>query len=262
MKKILKTTVVMIFILSLCVNVCAENSLASYMELSTTGEWSIFSKNMEDDALLDAVGKTRDEVNKILEETGSESLIINQKTGAHIHVNIKKNDLSYELWNISDKDDDFLKENLRNIVYDGFSMGSFNYNDENITIDEYPFMKFITVPGNAYYDEGVYGVICGGTFVNGNAIVFMMITETTEPTEEEIKDIKEIAKGVSFTVIKDKTDKITDNNVGEEKDVFNYILGGFGALVLIIFCAYMIIRMKNTTDETEEETETAEGTEE
>ena len=60
-------------------------------------------------------------------------------------------------------------------------------------------------------------------------------------------------KSVSFTVIKEKTDIVKTNEIKEEKDVFHYILGGFGALVLVIFCVYVIMRMKSTDKEDEEE---------
>ncbi len=241
----------------------AQNEPETYMEISATDEWGIFTKNMQDEELLSSVGKSVDEINELLTSTGSESVIINKNTGAQVYVKVAKNDLSYELWNISESDNEHIKENLKRIVYDGFLMDSFNYQDEDVKIDDYAYMKFITIPGSAYLYADAHGVIAGGTIVNGNAIVFTMVTNDIKPTEEEINVVGDIAKSVSFTVIKDKTTAVPADEEQGGKDVFNYILGGFGALVLIIFCVYMIVRMKDTQKEDEaEEIETKEEQEE
>ena len=243
MKKIALVTLILLLSLnSLCF---ATESPQAYMEITTTDGWHIYTKNMQDEALLSAVEKSTEEINDILEKTGSESVIINEETGAQVYVKVKKNEKTQDLWNISDTDNSYIKENIKTIVYDAFLMGAFNYQDEDVTIDDYAYLKLVTVPGSAYYDEDVHGVVCGGTVVNGSAIVFTMITENNFPTEEEIKAVKELAKGVSFTVIKEKENTVATDKKQEESDVFHYILGGFGALVLVIFCAYMIVRMKN-----------------
>lgn len=216
----------------------------SYMEFSATGEWNIFTKNMEDKELLSSVGKSAEEINEILNKTGSESLIVNKTTGAQIYLKIVKNDLSYELWNIQNTDNGYIKENLKSIVYDAFSLKSFNYQDEDVKINDYAYMKFLTIPGTAFAEEKGHGVIAGGTVVNGNAVVFTMVTNDITATDEEIHSVEEIAKSVSFTIIKDKEDSVLSNGNDGTDDVFDYVLGGFGALVLIIFCVYAITKIK------------------
>lgn len=248
MKKTTTLLIAIIMILLASPLCFAENSPQAYMELTTTGAWNIFTKDMQDKALLDAVDKSAEEINEILESAGSESVIINRDTGAQIYLKVEKNDVSYEMWNISDIENLHITENLKRIVYDGFLMDSFNYRDEDVEIDDYTYMKFITIPGSAYVNGEVHGIVCGGTIVNGSSVVFTMLTENYVPTQEEIDAVKGIAKGVSFTVIKDKAETNKVNIEQPQKDVFNYILGGFGALVLIIFCVYMIMRMKSSEE--------------
>ncbi len=257
MKKRITAIISVILIFAMSFMCCATVLPQSYMEISVTEPFGIFTKNMQDEKMLASVGKSAEEINEILESTGSESLIINKETGAQIYVKVVKNDLSYELWNISKVQNEYINENLKNILYDGFLMEGFNYQDENVIINDYAYMKFITVSGSTYSDNGARGVVCGGTFVNGNAIVFTMLTDSVVPTEEEIKAVNDIASGVSFTVIKEKTDEKIKENKKEEQDIFNYILGGFGALVIIIFCACMIVKMR-TKDEDEEKPENSE----
>lgn len=244
MKKFFTILLALCLILSMPLVSSAQSVPETYMELSATGDFSIFTKNMENEELLASVGKTAEEINKILENTGSESIIINRKTGAQIYFKVLKNELSYEFWNIADKENDEIIKNIKSILYDGFSMEGFNYQDENIEIYDYAYMKFITVWGSTYHDGGVKGVVCGGSFVNGNALVFTMLTENAEPTEEEMQGLKDLASNVSFTVIKDKDGSQSMAVKSGEEDIFNYFLGGFGALVLIIFCGYMIAKMK------------------
>lgn len=251
-----KVTIFIVLIMIIqCVSCFAAAEPDSYMEFSATGDWSIFTKDMEDKELLASVGKSKEEINEILESAGSESMIINRKTLAKIHLKVEKNESSQELWNIQSADDAYIKENLKTIVYDAFSMGAFDYQDEDVTITDYAYMKFLTVNGTVFAEEKAYGVLVGGTVVNGSAMVFTMVTENREPTEEEIKAIDEIAKSISFTVIKDKKEMSLPEEEQAEKDVFSYILGGFGALVLVIFCVYIITRIKTAGKEDEEETE-------
>ena len=257
----MKTKVVVLAVLIILIlsnAVCfAQNVPESYMEFSASDDWGIFTKDMDDDDLLSSVEKTKEEINEILSSTGSESLIINKKTGAQIYLKIEKNDLSYELWNVADVKNDDIKSRLKEIVYDAFNMGAFDYQDEDVTINDYAYAKFITVPGTAYVSEKAHGVIANGTVVNGISIVFTMVTNDITPTDDEIGALEEIAQSVSFTVIKEKADIKDYGEIKGEKDVFHYILGGFGALVLIIFCVYIIMRMKSADkeDETEEKEE-------
>lgn len=253
----MKTKVVVLFILIMMVlsdTLCFAKDLPeSYMEISASNDWGIFTKDMDDKDLLLSVDKTKEEINDILSSSGSESLIINKKTGAQIYLKIEKNELSNELWNICDAENSDLQSRLKEIVYDAFKMGTFDYQDENVLINDYAYAKFITISGTAYINERAHGVIAQGTVVNGNSIVFTMVTKDTKPTYEEISAVSEIAQSVSFTVIKEKTNYVKPDEVKEEKDVFHYILGGFGALVLIIFCIYVIMRMRSTDKEDEED---------
>lgn len=251
MKKITKIIFSLILILSVSCTCAAETSPHAYMEITTTGPWNIFTKDMKDQNLLDAAGKSAEEINEILKQTESESLIINSETGANVYVKVLENDFANNMWNISYIDDADILENLREFVYDGFEADGLNYQDENVSIEDYAYMKFITVPGNCYYNGKIHGVVLGGSFVNGRAVVFTMVTEDEITEEKDIEAVKDIAKGVSFTVIKDKTAEEKAEGTNEEKDVFHYILGGFGALVIIIFCAYMIVSMKNKSEEQE-----------
>ena len=254
MKKLTALMISLILIVSASLVCTAQNSPKSYMEISVTEPWCILSKDMKDTEILNSVSKSAEEINEILENTNSESVIINRKTMTQIYLKVRKNDVSYDLWNISDVDDVYLMENLDMIFSDGFSVADFNYKPEDVKIDNYPYMKFIMASGSTYQKNvGARGIVCGGTFVNGNAIVFTMVTDELTPTEYEIKAVEDVASGVSFTVIKDKTDIKTQEENEKTTDVFNYILGGFLAIVVIIFCVYMIIRMKN--NEQNEETE-------
>ncbi len=257
MKKFFTALVTLCLIFTALSACFAQESPQSYMGISVTSPFYIFTKNMQDEELLASIGKSAEDINKILDDTGSEALIINSETGAQTYLKILKNDLSYELWNISQVENDYITENLKTILYDGFSMNGLNYQDENVNIDDYAYMKFITVWGSAFNGEGAQGVVCGGSVVNGNALVFTMLTEKETPTQEETESLKALASSVSFTVIKDKGDSLQAGTKAEEKDVFNYILGGFGAIVLIIFCVYMIARMK-MKDEDNQETENSE----
>lgn len=254
MKRFTAILISLILILSTSFVCVAQNSPKSYMEISVTEPWCILSKDMEDTEILKAVSKSAEDINEILESTNSESVIINQETGAQIYLKVRKNDVSYDLWNISGIDDVYLMENLDMIFSDGFSVADFNYKPEDVKIIDYAYMKFIMASGSTYQKNvGAHGIVCGGTFVNGNAIVFTMVTKELAATEDEIKAVENIASGVSFTVIKDKTDKKIQDGNSARTDVFNYILSGFFAMVVIIFCVYMIARMKNNEQNEEAE---------
>lgn len=244
MKKIISVLLVLFITVSLMCQAYAKNVPDSYMELSVTGDWHIFSKDMDNSELLDAVGMSSGQINKILKDSGSESVIINSKTGEQVFVKVTKNDLSRELWNIQDADNAYLTENIDKIISDGFNVSGLDFAHENVSIEDCVYMKQITVYGSTFYQGAGHGIVVSGTFVNGYAIVFMSETTETAPTEEEISEVKKLLSGVSFTVIKDKTNEKSDGK-GKDSDVFGFILGGFGALVVIIFCAYMIERLRH-----------------
>lgn len=261
MKKVTIIFCILMLMVSLNSVAFAENFPQEYMEITVDGDFKIFTKDMQDKELLDAVGKSAADINEILEQTGSESVIINQKTGAQIYLKVKENDTSYDLWNMSNIDNEYLMENIDMIFSDGFFLEGFNYKAEDVRITDYAYMKFILASGSTYQDKSAHGLVCGGSFVNGKAVVFTMVTEGVTPTQEEISAVESIASGVSFTVIKDKTDADITGEEKAETDVFNYILGGFGAIVIIIFCVYMIVRMKNNEQDEEKEEVQNENTE-
>ena len=254
MKKLTIIFCILMLMVSLNTVVFAENFPQEYMEITVDGDFKIFTKDMQDKELLDTVGKSAADINEILEQTGSESLVINQKTGAQIYLSVKENDISYDMWNMSNIDNEYLMENIDVIFNDGFLLDGFNYKAEDVKITDYAYMKFILASGSTYQNGSAHGLVCGGSFVNGKAIVFTMVTEGTTPTQEEISAVESVASGVSFTVIKDKEDAVAKDEERPQADVFNYILGGFGAIVVIIFCVYIIARMKNNeqSEETEE----------
>ncbi len=238
--------------------VCVAGTNSSYMALSATGDWKIFTKNMEDKALLDAVGLSARQINESLENTGSQSLIINLKTNAKIYVQQKNSNLSHQLWNIEQTDDQYIRDNIASIVSDGFLISDLDYKKENVRINSFQYMKFITIPGSVH-SSGTRGVVYGGTFVNGDAIVFVMNAEGEYPTEEEIASVEKIAADVSFTNIKEKTDMPADSDNQTSNGIMGYVLGGAGALLIGMFCIYIITNIsRKDTDETEEDTEDAE----
>ncbi len=253
MKKIISAIMAFAMMISLTSMTYAQNMPDSYMELSVTGDWHIFSKDMDNPELLEAVGMSSGQINEILSDSGSESVIINSKTGEQVFVRVLKNDLSYGLWNIQDTDNGYLLENSGTIISEGFGVSELDYAQENVSIDDCAYMKQMTVFGSTFYNGKGHGIVVSGTFVNGYAIVFTAKTAEMAPTEEEVVKVKELLSCVSFTVIKDKTGEKNDSTE-KTTDVFNYILGGFGALVVIIFCAYMIERLRHK-DETESDIE-------
>jgi len=237
------TALFMIFSMAVCQ---ASEDYDSYMKISVTGNWHILNRDTQNDELLDAIGMSADDVNEILENTGSQSIIINSQTGAEVYVKVSQNDKTFDLWNLSETDDAYITENMNTILYDGFSMSGLDYKSENtkITTDN-PYMKQLVVWGSTFYEDKAHGVVVSGTVVNGKALVFMMLTETHQPTEEEIAAVQEVTQGVEFTKIKDKADAHKEDKSEPSGSVFQYILGGFGALVLVIFCIFMIEKMKN-----------------
>lgn len=251
MKRIVSVVLVLFIIALAGVGVCAQTVPDSYMELSVTGDWHIFSKDMTDEALLDAVDMSASDINKILEDSGSESLIINSATGAQVFVKVHKNELSRQLWNIQETDNAYIMENVGTILADGFNVTELDYIPENVAIKDSAYLKQVSVYGSTFYSGTGHGIVVSGTFVNGYAVVFMMESADVSPTEEEVLQVNELMSGVSFTVIKDKDISVPDE-AESESDVFTYILGGFGALVVIIFCAYMIERLRHKEEISEE----------
>lgn len=220
----------------------------AYMGFSVPEQWYVFSKNMTDDTFLNAVGLTADEVNQALVRSDCEYFITNPSEGREVYVKVKKNDLSYELYNILETDDQVIKDDLNRILKDGFSVDGFEYDPARVTVTPYPQMKFVTVPGTVQFDGKKHGMVFGATFVNGSGIAFMMYLDKETAEEEDLNTFSELAGSVSFTVIKEKgSDRISvPDSGGKPQSGLSYIAGGLGGLALVALCFYLIDRIKKS----------------
>lgn len=230
----------------------------AYMGFSVSSEWYVFSHDMTDTELLKSLDLTAAEVNETLDNSGCKYLLSNPTKDCEIYVKVNENDLSYELYNLAEQSNEYLMDNLRNILYEGFSMKGLNYNDGGVTISDYPQMKFVTVPGSTFYDDRKHGIVFGGTVVNGSAVGFTMYLEGEEVSDEDIAAMQEVARTVTFTVIKDKSEDSPQAVIQEEsQNALEFMVGGFGAIIVIVFCVYMIerLRHKDEEEEIEENTE-------
>lgn len=251
MKRVLTLIMTMLILVTGVVSVFAEDA---YMGFSVSEDWFVFSRDMKDESLLKSIDMNASQVNEILENSDSEYLLINPSKNRDIYVKVESNDLSYEYFNLKESTDDYLMQNLRELVYDAFLLKGFNYNDAGVVITDYPQMKFVTVPGNTFYDDGKKGILFGGTVVNGKSIGFTMYLDSDEATDDDVALMQEVASTVTFTIIKDKSE-VSPQKVTEEKSqsAFEFMVGGFGAIVVIIICVYVIERMRHKDeDETEE----------
>ena len=135
MKKLLTIFVLAAAMLCMGMNaVCSYEVPEAYMGFSVSDQWYVFSKNMTDETLLNTVGLTADEVNEALIKSDCEYFITNPTEDSEIYVKVKKNDLSYELYNILETDDQTIKNDLDRILKDGFSVDGFEYNPESVSI--------------------------------------------------------------------------------------------------------------------------------
>lgn len=231
----------------------------AYMGFSVSDDWFIFSKNMKNDTLLDAVDMTVGEVNEALVSSDCEYFITNPTKKAEIYVKVKKNPVADEFYNISGTEDAILQAELDRILKDGFSVDQFTYLPEAVRITSFVQMKFVTIPGTVTYDGNNVGMVFGFTFVNGNGIAFMMRVNSTAPTEEDIQTVLDIANTVSFTVVKDKGEETpapeneTETEKADSPKPLPYIAGGFAALLLAAACLYLIPRIKRQSVDPEME---------
>lgn len=245
---------VLIMTIGLC-GVCAYAEDDAFMGLSATGDWYIFSKNMEDKELLDAVGLSAREVNEILESKRSESMFVNAKTNAAIYVKVNENDKSKELWNISETDDSYLIQNLNSILHNGFLMHDLEYEEGNVRISTVnPDFKQIIIPGSKDGENGVRGMIVSGTFVNGKAIAFVMETEGEVPTEEEIAELEEVTKGVEITKFRQKGENDQEKSA-KPINYTRYFIGGAIVVVVLVLGALAMKKMKTEDEEENEDSE-------
>jgi ABC-type antimicrobial peptide transport system permease subunit len=252
MKRLKVLVLAIIMLISMGRIVCAEDA---YMGFSVSDGWYVFSRDMKDTEFLKSLDLTTAEVNEILDNSGCRYLLSNPAKDCEIYVKVSENDLSYDLYNLAEQTNEHLMENLRKILYDGFTMKGLNYNDAGVVISDYPQMKFVTVPGSTFYDDKKHGIVFGGTVVNGSAVGFTMYLENEEVHDEDIATMQEVASTVTFTVIKDKTEDSPQAVIEEEsQNALEFMVGGFGAIVLIVFCVIMIekLRHKDKEEETEQ----------
>ncbi len=257
-----KLLLIAMILISLFVNTFSASAIdapEAYMGFSVPDEWYVFSKNMTDRALLDAVGLDADEVNRSLVKSDCEYLILNPENNSEIYVKIKKNQIAQELYNLSNVDDERIQTNLDNILKNGFSVDGFVYDSADVHIASYAQMKFVIVPGIVMYDGKSHGLVLGFTFVNGNGIGFILYLDKDAAEEEDLQTITELANSLTFTVIRDKT---TDVYLDEEEEkvrdsALAYIAGGLGGIALIAFCLYFIfgIRKSESVENINENTE-------
>lgn len=249
-------------LISFCVNtfsVSAIDTPEAYMGFSVPDEWYVFSKNMTDRALLDAVGLDADEVNRSLVKSDCEYLILNPENNSEIYVKIKKNQIAQELYNLSNIDDEIIQTNIGNILKNGFSVDGFTYDSADVHITSYAQMKFVIVRGTVMYDGKSHGLVLGFTFINGSGIGFILYLDKDVAEEEDLQAITELANSLTFTVIRDKT---TDVYLDEEKEKVSdsalaYIAGGLGGIALIALCLYFIhgIKRSESVEKSNENTE-------
>lgn len=264
MKKIISTILMTLITLSLLISPASSFDVPeAYMGFSVPENFYVFSKNMTDKALLDAVDMTVKEINEALDKSDCEYMIISPEVSGSIYVKVNKNELSYELYNISETEDHIITESVERILEDGFSVDKFQYNPEDITIKTYTQMKFLIVPGTVLFDGKQHGMVFGATFVNGNGIGFIMYLEEDTFHPEDIKFMEEIASTLSFTVIKEKGSQeiLAVQNEEKQLDAISYIAGGLGGVAMIALCFLLISKTRKTDRLEEEEDENREDTE-
>ena len=246
-----KLLLIAMILISFCVNtfsVSAIDAPEAYMGFSVPDEWYVFSKNMTDRALLDAVGLDADEVNRSLVKSDCEYLILNPENNSEIYVKIKKNQIAQELYNLSNVDDEIIQTNIGNILKNGFSVDGFTYESTEVRITSYAQMKFVIVPGTVIYDGKSHGLVLGFTYINGSGIGFILYLDKDVAGEKDLQAITELANSLTFTVIRDKT---TDVHLEEEEEntsdsALAYIAGGLGGIALIALCLYLINGIKRS----------------
>ncbi len=249
----------LIFFILISFSVCASSAPKSYMGFSVSEDWYVFSKETTDKALLDAVGLSQQEVTEALINAGCEHFLINSETKTMIYIKVQKNDVSREFYDIVETENQILLDSIVRIMQKGFGMDAFLYDGNHITITEHPQMKFITVPGIVTSQSENHGMVFGGTFVNGSAISFMMHLDDEIVTEEDLETMKELANSVSFTLIQEKDEAVPDIHAEEKPQTsVQYLLGGFGGVILVALCFYFIAKIRKTERTEEDEKDESE----
>ena len=253
--------VIAVFLTLMMIFSFAASAEDAYMGFSVPDGWYVFSRDMEDKDLLRRLDTSKQEINKMLDNANCEYILANPQKNCEICVTVRSSELSDELFNLAEWGNEHIIENLRSIIVDGFSVKGFNYNEAGIVISDFPQMKFVTVPGSVFYDDRKHAILFGGTVVNGSAIGFTMHIDGDEVSDEDISIMQEMAQTVTFTRIKDRGEKSEQAQTEEKSQTaLEFMVGGFVAIIVVVFCVYMIDRLKNKDDE--EEVITTEETQE
>ena len=257
-----KLLLIAMILISFCVNtfsVSAIDEPEAYMGFSVPDEWYVFSKNMTDRTLLDAVGLDADEVNRSLVKSDCEYFILNPENNSEIYVKIKKNQITQELYNLSNVDDENIQTNLDNILKNVFSVDGFAYGSADVHITSYTQMKFVIIPGTVMYDGKSHGLVLGFTFINGRGIGFILYLDKDAAEKEDLQTMEALASSLTFTVIRDKTTDVYQDEQEEKvrNSALAYIAGGLGGIALIALCLYFIhgIRKSESVEKNHENTE-------
>lgn len=247
-KKLMVVVTTLIFLCSNIFSVLAYEEPDAYMGFSVPEQWYVFSKNMTDVALLDAVGLSADDVNRALVKSDCEHLILNPEDNSEIYVKIKKSEIAHELYNLSNVDDEIIQNKLDDILKDGFSVDGFSYEPIDVKIVPYAQMKFVIVPGTVMYNGTSHGLIFGFTITNGSGIGFILYLDKNVAEEDDLNVLTELASSLTFTVIRDKTTDVywdeTDDSTSN--GALTYITGGFGGIALIALCLYFFHGIKKS----------------
>lgn len=237
-----------------CFAVPVQNTDEVYMGLTVSSDWRVLSKNMTDTKLLEALDLTADEVNEMLINGECERIIINTETKAIVNVKIEENALTEDLYNITETEDEKLMEELGSILSEGFSVDGFEYKTEDVIIEKYSQVKFITVPGKVVNDGRKHGMILGVTIINGKGVAFLMELDTAAIRQEYMDAFSEVVSSVTFTAIKDKgeakaEDEAKKDDAPKPQGAVSYIFGGLGGLVLVAICLYLFDRFRKSPKE-------------
>ena len=219
----------------------------AYVGFSVSEDWLILSKNMTEDALLEAADLTSKEVTETLVASDCEYLLLHPELNAEVYVKVKETPVSEELFSITEAEDEWILENLDRMIKEGFLVDQFQYDIKEVTVAEYPQMKYVTVPGSVIFDGKRQGMLLGFTFVNGNGVCFMMHLDTNAISDTHLTAFEELAKSVHFTVIREKGEKTEkEQAVAEEQQSgLQYILGGLAGVILMALLLILFGKMKN-----------------
>ncbi len=220
----------------------------AYMGFSIPKDWYVFSKNMTDDALLETFDLTAEEVNETLINSDCEYFLFHPEADKNIYLKIEQNDISNEIFHMTETEDASIQENLDHILKNGFFVDGFSCNPEDLLIRSYAQMKFATIPGTVMYDGKQHGMVVGFTFVNGTGICFILYSEKNVIEQNDLELMSDMANSLTFTVLKNR-EEVTNHFDMQKYDgesALSYVVFGFCGLALVAFCLYFIGRIRKT----------------